>query len=694
MEAKPIPFIKLLMDRCQYKIPIYQRTYNWGIEQWKQLWDDVINIPTDANSKGHFVGSIIYIHKGIYETSVIPELVVIDGQQRLTTVSILLHALSKHLNRDDQNGEITKEKIEEYYLYNSKEKGETRYKLVLSKADKDTLFFLFDGRDPPAEHSLKIQECHEFFENEIRNTKVTPQTIFSNISRLVTVYISLDREHDDPHKIFESMNYTGLPLAETDLIRNYILMDLDVTEQEDIYNNYWYPMENSFGHTDHQYLFDRFLRDFLTLKLKRIPKLGDTYAEFKKYMPEKKVEKETEVVKELYKFSKYFVNMTLDREPDPDVKKAFHDLNMLDVGVTYPFLLDAYDSYFCQKITKDDFLRVVENVESYLFRRSVCGIPTNSLNKTFAGLEKEIDKDHYLESLKVALQQKEDYRRFPNDEEFKEALIIKDIYNSRLCKYWLNRLENHDRKEPIHAYNYTTEHILPKGENLPEEWKVELGENWKEIRKKWVHTIGNLTLTGYNSELSNFAFAAKRDMKGGFGDSPLRLNKDLASLEHWNEEEIIKRAKKLSTIAIQIWPYPEISKEVADKYKKEEKSKAEKNYTLDDHKYLKGPSGNLFENLRRSIMDLGPSVRQEILKLYIAFKVTTNFVDVIPQKNQLILHLNMKFSEIRDPKAICIDISNKGKWGNGEIEVQFDSLTQLDDVMDLIRQSFDKQIEE
>jgi predicted transport protein len=368
----------------------------------------------------------------------------------------------------------------------------------------------------------------------------------------------------------------------------------------------------------------------------------------------------------------------------------------LKVDVSYPFLLQIYEDYKQERITKEEFIQILKYIESYVFRRAICGIPTNSLNKTFANLYKEIKSENYLERFKAALLLKGSYRRFPRDEEFKEQLIVKDVYNFRNRNYLLRKLENHNRKELVSVESYTIEHIMPQNKNLSDEWKEELGESWKEVHEKYLHTIGNLTLTGYNSELSYKPFKVKRDMEGGFADSPIRLNQSLAKLEHWNENEILNRVRTLVDLAVQIWGCPELEEEVLNNYKSIEKEKLEKIYTIEDHPLLvEGEAMRpLFEELRKRILNLDSSVKEDILKLYIAYKTTTNFVDIVPQKNRLRLSLNMQFDEVNDPKGICKDVTDKGRWGNGDVEVGISNFEELDYIMFLIKQAFDVVSEE
>lgn len=373
---------------------------------------------------------------------------------------------------------------------------------------------------------------------------------------------------------------------------------------------------------------------------------------------------------------------------------SLKNINILKVDVAYPFFLEIYDDYKQSVLSREDLIKILKLVESYVFRRLICGIPTNALNKVFITLSKELDKQSYYESFQVALLRKDSYKRFPSDDEFKREFVIKDVYNLRNRNYLLHKLENINRKEKVYIEDYTIEHIMPQNDKLSTTWQKDLGNNWKEVHSKYLHTIGNLTLTGYNSELSDRPFKQKRDMQGGFADSPIRLNKSLAKLETWNESEINKRAEILADMAIKVWENPSILPEQLAKYRKKETIN-EKLYSLKDHeKFLKGNILELFEQLRKRILNLGSSVREEIKKRYIAYKSSTNFVDIVPLKKCLRLILNMAFTEIDDPKKICKDVTNVGRWGNGDIEITFDSLSQLEDIMYLINQSFEKHRED
>lgn len=691
MKATETKLLDFLRKSAQFIIPIYQRTYSWTEKQCEQLWSDIVRAGSNPSVTGHFVGSVVYVEKGLYSHSSIPQLLVIDGQQRMTTVSLLIAALGEAIEALGGIEVTSQKKMNNYFLLNSEEDGELRYKLLLTQTDKETLIRTVDGKSLPTRFSRRIADNFRFFQDQLK--KQTDLTlIYHGLAKLIIVDISLNREHDNPQLIFESLNSTGLELSQADLIRNYVLMGLEPKDQEELYNDHWYPMEQSFGQVNYVHLFDRFMRDYLTVKTGSIANIGEVYEAFKVYANRTDTGTVAEIVADIHRYSGYFVAMVLEKEKDKELLEAFDDINTLKVDVAYPLLLELYHDHAAGQLAKADFLAALRIIESYVFRRAVCGIPTNSLNKTFATLGKELDKVKYLESLKAAFLLKTSYRRFPDDDEFKRELEAKDLYNFRSRNYWLRKLENHGRKERVDVESYTIEHILPQNPDLTPAWQTMLGPEWKEVQARYLHTLGNLTLTGYNSELSDRPFLEKRDMIGGFADSPLRLNRGLGKLGKWDVAAITNRAKELALLASTVWVSAMLDEAVLATYKKSESSTG-KSYALAGHPYLTGPMHELFEQFRKHVLNLDSSVTEEILKLYVAYKSATNFVDVVPQASRLRLSLNMHFDEIDDPEGICIDVTNKGRWGNGDVEVPLSDASQLPYVMKLVRQAFDRQME-
>jgi len=695
-EAKLLDFLK---KSPQFVIPIYQRTYSWTEKECRQLWDDVVRSGRNNNISVHFIGSIVYVESGLSQVTHQAPLLVIDGQQRLTTLTLLLTALAEAVDDTEPFDGFSQRKIRNYYLLNPEETGDRHFKLLLSQTDKSTLTALLSQQSLPNTFSIRVKENHGLFQKWIKSGEVDLATLCKGLAKLVVVDIALNRDQDNPQLIFESMNSTGKELSQADLIRNFILMGLEPALQTKLYEQYWRPMEVDFGQEAYGVYFDSFMRHYLTVKAGEIPNIGAVYEAFKNHSRNTRNEAESEnehveiLVKDIRDYSRYFCAMALGKETEVDLKKAFHDLRELKVDVAYPMLLEFYHDYATSILGKADFVQAVRLIESYVFRRAVCAIPTNSMNKTFATFCKGLKKDRYLESLIANFALLPSYRRFPTDDEFMRDIQLRDLYNFRSRSYWLRRFENFDRKEAVQVDEYTIEHILPQNENLSSSWQQMLGAEWKRIQETWLHTLGNLTLTGYNSEYSDKPFSEKRDMDGGFKHSPLKVNEGLARFEVWDEASIKERAQNLSTRALKVWASPKLDESILANYRKQTVPMA--SYTIDDHTHLLNPTIRaLFESFRKEVIALDPCVTEEFLKIYVAYKAETNFVDVVPQAKRLRLTLNLNFSEINDPKGLCKDVTEIGTWGNGNVEVNLASLEELPYVIGLVRQALEKQLGE
>jgi uncharacterized protein with ParB-like and HNH nuclease domain/predicted transport protein len=693
MRASEARLLDFLKKSPQFVIPIYQRTYSWTEKECKQLWDDIERAGRNEAISVHFIGSIVYIETGLSQVTHQSPLLVIDGQQRLTTVTLLIAALAEALGETEPVDGFSPRKLRNYYLLNPEEMGERHYKLLLSQTDKGSLTAIVSGAEQPKERSLRVTKNHQLFEELIAGCKGDLVAVCRGLAKLVVVDIALNRDQDNPQLIFESMNSTGRELSQADLIRNFILMGLDPEIQTRLYTQFWRPMEVDFGQEAYGTHFDAFMRHYLTVKSGEIPRLDEVYDAFKIHArsPDAAQAGVEALVKDVRDFARYFCAMALGAETDPALKLAFHDLRELKVDVAYPFLLDLYHDYASGRLSGLDLLAAVRLIEAYVFRRAICAIPTNSMNKTFATFTKALKKDSYLESIAAHFIGLPSYRRFPSDKEFRRYLHTRDLYNFRSRSYWLRRLENYGRKERVEVGGYTIEHILPQNENLSNAWKAALGPEWERVRQTWLHTLGNLTLTGYNSEYSDRPFPEKRDMVGGFKESPLKLNADLGQLDQWDEDAIKTRAGRLADMALDVWSSPKLAADVVAAY--QPAVAAMVGYTINDHPHiLTGPLHVLFEAFRKEVLALDPCVSEEFLKLYIAYKAETNFVDVVPQAKRLRLSLNTAFVEIDDPKGLCKDITNLGRWGNGDVEVGLTSLDELPYVMGLVRQSYERQM--
>jgi len=631
---------------------------------------------------------VVYFQESIHTVSDVPKLLVIDGQQRLTTVTLLIAALAEFIKENEVDIGTSATKLQNYYLFNAEEDDNLRYKLLLTRRDKQTLMDLLRRVESSERVSQRVTENFQFFKKKINRENV--QDVYNGLMRLFIVDVALEKDVDNPQLIFESMNSTGLDLSQADLIRNYVLMGQEVTLQTELYEKYWFPMEQGFGN-EYATRFDSFMRDYLIVKMGKIPKIGFVYEDFKSYVQgDDSSEDISEIVADVFHLSKFYTNIVLHKEPDNDLLAVFKRISQLKVDVSHPFILAVYNDYNKELLTKDEFLEVLVLIENYVFRRAICGIPTNSMNKTFANLYKSVNQEDYLDSVIIAFGMLASYKRFPLDAEFERELVSKDVYHFRNRNYLLDRLENLNRKEKVNVDEYTIEHILPQNPNLSKEWQTMLGEDWKTTQETYLHTLGNLTLTGYNSELSDHPFSKKKTMEGGFDDSPIRLNSLLKNTDVWNEAQILSRAEVLALIAKQIWYVPDSLAVLLSKIG-DTKSKQTNQYSLDTYEYLQGDMLNLYEHLKKRILNIDSSVTEEYKKIYIAFKSSTNFVDIVPQKARLRLSLNMSYGEIHDPKNLCKDVSGLGRWGNGEIEVGLAEISEIDDVMELIQQSFDSQ---
>ena len=571
MQAIDDTLTHFLNKSQQFTIPIFQRKYDWDKKQCEQLFEDIVMIG-QSSDEAHFLGSIVHLDD---KHNIIPTYRVIDGQQRLTTITLLISALANFLNKNpNEDMEVNAKQLVNYYLINVTEDGDLKYKIKLNNPDNKTLHKVIDQTLIEEEtiisspnDSKKIWQNYKYFLNRIN--KNNAKIVFDGFKKLSIIVVSLKEHIDNPQLIFESLNSKGLPLRKSDLIRNYVLMGLTPNEQDKIYEDYWFEMEQLLENIN-GYNFDRFIKDYLTTKENRIPVEKELYNEFKRYAQKfflnhsstDKFENIKDLTKDIYKYFKYFEKFYGGAEENTVLKLAFESVNELGYKVITPFFLHLYDDYYNELLSLSEFLKIIDITESYLFRRYVCDLPTHSLKTIFAGAYEKLDKNHYFDSYCLVLLSEEGNLRFPTTREFGRDFVSINVYRkSALVKYALRKLENFGHeKEPTPTDSYTIEHIMPQNPDLSDEWQADLGYNWKEIQEKYLHTIGNLTLTGYNQKYSDSSFKTKRDMENGFRDSSIRLNKTLANLNTWNENQILKRADDLKKDATKIWYYPKVQK--------------------------------------------------------------------------------------------------------------------------------------
>ncbi len=567
MKANEINLNRFLSQSdTQFIIPVYQRNYDWTSAQCKQLLDDIIDVGNSNKITAHFIGSIVYVHDDVYQVSGIRELSIIDGQQRLTTVTLIyvaLYSLAEELGND-----ALKNRINETYLINKFALHEEKLKLRPTENNDLALKYLLrnDENEDFNTYSRLIENFH-FFRNRINDQNY--EFILKGLNKLMFVEISLDRDKDDPQRIFESLNSTGLELSQADLIRNFILMSLNRVDQIKIYEKYWEVIENQAKIlSTNSSQVSNFVRDYLTLENKKIPNKSKVYQEFKLKYPTSNLSSLEENLSRLKKFVRHY-NKILNpvNEPDRVVRKHIEYINRLEVNVSYPFLMQVYDDYESGIITKNDFVRVLEIIQSFAWRRFVIGLGTNALNKIFMTLYSDIQRDEYVKSLEFALLKKRGSQRFPTNNEVVNTLKDKDMYSikSKNRIYFFERLENYNNKELVQIENnpdITIEHIFPQ--NPDEVWDKQLSEEEiNDIKNNHLNTMANLTLSGNNGQLGNKSFIEKKNMnvnnrEQGYIYSRLWLNRSLSNIDCWGPKELKKRHKILAKRFLDVWKYPEL----------------------------------------------------------------------------------------------------------------------------------------
>lgn len=557
MDARKGNIYEILNGNKQFLIPVSQRYYRWDIEQCRRLWTDIVDMQR-KNKAGHFVGSIVNIAEQAMPTGV-QKYMIIDGQQRMTTLTLLLLALRDYSIQHPEDSTINSRRIDNMLLKNEYEIGDERYKLLLTETDRDILIRLVESNPIPDGTKSRLIDNYKFFSVKIADRDLQPAEIYESIGKLQIVNITLDRTLDDAQAIFESLNSTGKELSESDLIRNYVLMGLEPSEQTYVYEHLWRPMEQLFVYETQNSVMDSFFRHYLTMKLTRIPKQGRVYEEFKLYHLNCEFGTIKELCQDLLNYAKFYTDIVFKRGNNAALKRLYEDIVDLRMEVSYPFLLKVHNDCAEGIITGDNLTEILRLCISYVLRRSICDIPTNSMNKTFATLRNSIRPDDYVNSIKAFFVLQDTYKKFPDNEKFMAAFMSRDIYTMRARNYILSRLENFGNKAPIIIENYTIEHIMPQNTSLSPEWQHDLGVNWKEIQKTYIHTIGNLTLTAYNSEMSDRPFMDKMNMPGGFKESALRLNAYLVKLTVGVYCLLTKQKKQRIYIAI-------LSKSVAFSY--------------------------------------------------------------------------------------------------------------------------------
>lgn len=542
MQAQENNLRKLLESNAQqYMVPLFQRFYVWQKPAWQRLWDDLTELLDEADAQHtHFLGSVVVIPVAAAPGN-LAQFIIIDGQQRLATLLMLLIVLRDQARQANNEGLATE--IQETLLVNKFQQGQGYYKLRLSQDDRLALQNRIDARPSFPDHLLT--QCYDFYDQKLQSQPYDLRTLLNAVAdRLSVVTITLATK-DNPYRVFESLNFKGHKLTEADLIRNYLFMGIPTDDQEARYAKYWAPMQDAL-----QERLTDFVRHFL-MRSGAFVKQSEVYVTLKNRVA---LADATTALKELATFAGYYAKLLEPaQEPNLTIRAGLTRLNRLDVTTVYPFLLNIYRDYAQQTLSASAFVDVLKTLENYLIRRFVCGLPTNQLNKIFPGLYAQTqaqDAGHFVQALQQTLQGK----GYPSDAQFRAKLPEVKLYGQgqleKKGRFLLEALETRAHKEQIvHLESLTVEHVMPQ--TLTAEWRAHLGEDWQTTHDLYLHTLGNLTLTGYNSELSNAPYAVKRPK---LAHSHLALNAYFQPVEHWRQADIQQRAEVLTEQALQCWP--------------------------------------------------------------------------------------------------------------------------------------------
>ena len=685
----------ILTGPKQFMIPVFQRDYSWSEQNCDRLWKDVLRVGTGDPNARHFVGSLVYIASDA-TTAGMPRWLLVDGQQRVTTVTLLMAALRDAIESRNWSSEMddgpSAKKIDGYFLKNELEAGVLRYKLRLRRHDDAALRAIMDG-DDRAEHSAtRIVENYEFFRERLRDANL--DAVYRGVGRLVVVDVTLTRGLDEPQAIFESLNSTDVALSQSDLIRNYILMGLPEPQQTDLYERHWKPIEDLFLGSDDA--LDSFARDYMLLRTAttKQTRADQVYRHFREFFDDERLEYGLdEAFREMRRYARYYAAFVLDRGAPPDLRAPLGRLRRLaEVAAALVMrLFECFEKW--STMTEQEFAEALVTLESYVFRRAVCGLQTRGYGPAFATIARDLDIASPLTSLRVLLARQVESYRFPSDEEFRRELESRDLYGMRTCRYMLDRLENHDNKEVEPTDRYSIEHVLPQNTNLPRPWREMLGSDWKQVHSQYVHKLGNLTLTGYNSDYQDRPFEEKKTIKGGFAESAVRLNREIREQSAWTGKEIEARGQRLAEQALTIWRPLVVDETEQREARLAELSKQASASTVDTVQMTEA-ARQLFDALRVRVLALDPNVFEVAESRSVAYYAPDGdfFLEVLPRTRRLVLLVNMDYAEcvLRDEQ-----VHDATQWEffvhaqhNAGTTYRLTDLSQLEAALTVVRQAF------
>jgi uncharacterized protein with ParB-like and HNH nuclease domain len=636
MNASETILQPLIEGSKQYVVPLFQRPYSWTKKEWEVLWNDLVDLCQSGQTRSHFVGSIVTM-----PTSSVPEgvskFILIDGQQRLTTIHTLLTMLRDQAKAKNQA--TLAEEIEKTLLVNPYSKGLDYYKLLPTQVDRENFQKLVRG-EAKSGSSDQVTQAYRFFERKYRQLTLDPESLKAAICRqLVVVSIVLDAD-DNPHLVFESLNAKGLPLTQSDLIRNYFFMRIHIDEQETIYAQFWNPMQDALKEN-----LTECIRHFLGMKNASVVKQTEVYFALKEMVTKQDA---IDSLREIARFAQYYEKLlNPELETHSGISYLLTRLNRLKVTTAYPFLLRCYDRYARDELLPDEFVTILKVIENFILRRFVCNVPTNQLNSIFSPMFNQVESLGFgslADGVRLFLQSK----NYPRDHDFKFNLMNHKLYGSGdrtvRAKLILESIEEfHGNKERVPFDNLSVEHVMPQ--TPTEYWQAELGENWQETHETLLHTIGNLTLTAYNPELSNNDFESK---KARFRDSHLDINRYFEETNSWRKEDIEKRSEYLAHLCLQIWPY------FGDEKTKHEESlsvtsKTPKGLCILGQHYAVGSWRDVLERTVSTIAELEPEKVDQLMQEYPHFvgRNRARFRDARELPNGIFIEVNLSAKSIQ-----------------------------------------------
>ena len=706
MQTHKHQFAEIINGNKQFIIPIFQRDYSWTTAQADRLWLDIVNA-SGTRSARHFMGSFVYVLEDVeMEFS---SWLVIDGQQRLTTLILLLIALRDHItelrkaliNAGDSDGANSlrpdPDSIEATLLRNVREKGDRSYRLALRRADNSTLRALVDKlpMPPGQEWSESIQEVYSHFRGLLKSFPHSPNQVYQGIGRLELVGVQLD-ESDNPQAVFESLNSTGVRLSQSDLVRNYLLMGLPEREQTRLYEEYWSKLEEDFRRAGSEP--NSFLRDYIALKQGNSTQAREDriYEEFKSFWTQVDKESVDSLLADMVRFARFYVSFLRPSViPQEQLIAPMTNLRRGGFGDSHALLvMRLYDCFDRKLLTESDFARCLVLIKSYLIRRAVLGLQTRAYWGVFARIAFAINDETPLSSFQVALARRAHNYRFPDDDEFTKEIQERDLYSLRICGHVLERLENAGQKELSSTDECSIEHIMPQTVDDSKAWQSMLGKDWENVHKTWLHRLGNLTLTAYNSPMSNSSFETKKTIKGGFKDSPVRLNRFVRDQTQWTSAEMQERGRLLAVRAAEIWPFHGAdTRLVRDEDIRQLQLRAAQHSVedLEMSDYVRDLTHAVFE----AIDELGGVIRVVQHKSVDCYEGSAQFfAEVLPMAYHVRIVVPLDFDEVNDSDGLAGNVNDwkflvNVRHRDCGVFVDVREKQQVPAAMRMVRQAFD-----